>query len=126
MNITLDPLAVKIRAEHAAASAAARDAIGHAINAGRLLLEAKGKLKHGEWLPWLEKHCELSERQAQRYMRVAQKAPALLEANPTRVSDLSMRGALRWSPSRRLRRKSNGLRLGIKTLKSCRLSWATS
>lgn len=65
-SMVLNPLATQIRAEHAAASAAARDAITHAINAGLLLLEAKGKLPHGQWLPWLSEHYELSERQAQR------------------------------------------------------------
>jgi Protein of unknown function (DUF3102) len=33
------------------------------------LEEAKGLLKHGQWLPWLQGNCGISERTAQRYMR---------------------------------------------------------
>jgi hypothetical protein len=43
----------------------------HAMAAGDLLLEAKLRLKHGEWLPWLAEHRSMSERTAQRYMRLA-------------------------------------------------------
>ena len=40
------------------------------IEIGRRLAEVKKELKHGEWLPWLEKETEFSERTAQRYMKV--------------------------------------------------------
>lgn len=40
-----------------------------AIAAGVKLIEAKRLLPHGEWLPWLRMHCELSERAAQYHMR---------------------------------------------------------
>src|SRR5262249_24189032 len=43
--------------------------ISRAIKAGELLKEAKAKLPHGEWLSWLKKQCELSQRTAQRYMK---------------------------------------------------------
>jgi hypothetical protein len=49
--------------------------LGHAITVGRLLIEAKGHLKHGEWLPWLEANCEIGQRGAQLYMRLARKLP---------------------------------------------------
>jgi hypothetical protein len=98
-DFALEPknLAERIRAEHQAVITAATDMVRHAIEAGRLLIEAKAQVNHGGWLPWLEEHCELSERQAQRYMRLAERMPKLLEANPSRVSDLStlsIRGAL--------------------------------
>lgn len=38
---------------------------------GRCLLEAKGQLRHGEWLPWLRDEAAFSEASAQRYMRLA-------------------------------------------------------
>ena len=41
-----------------------------AIEIGRRLVEAKELLTHGEWLPWLKKETEFSERSAQDYMRV--------------------------------------------------------
>ena len=31
------------------------------IVAGKLLLEAKALVKHGEWLPCLESHCQIPE-----------------------------------------------------------------
>jgi len=40
------------------------------IEIGRRLVEAKEMLEHGEWLPWLERETEFSERTAQNYMRV--------------------------------------------------------
>lgn len=41
-----------------------------AIEIGRRLVEAKDLLSHGEWLPWLEKETEFSERSAQNYMKI--------------------------------------------------------
>ena len=35
-----------------------------AIEAGRKLIEAKALLRHGQWLPWLHKHVEMTERVA--------------------------------------------------------------
>ena len=40
------------------------------IEIGRRLVEAKEMLPHGEWLPWLKRETEFSERSAQDYMRV--------------------------------------------------------
>jgi Protein of unknown function (DUF3102) len=39
------------------------------ITLGGLLKEAKAQLKHGEWLPWLEKKFSLSETTARRYVK---------------------------------------------------------
>lgn len=82
-------LAVVANREHALARDSGEAMLEHALRAGRALLEAKGKMPHGEWLPWLRANFEGSERMAQRYM--------LLAGNPTRVSDLeepSLRKAL--------------------------------
>lgn len=40
------------------------------LEIGKRLAEAKEQLSHGEWLPWLEKEVEFSERSAQQYMRL--------------------------------------------------------
>ena len=58
--------------------------------------DKKASLGHGEWLPWLRDHFEGSERHAQRFMKLAREQGAL---DPTRVSDLSPRGALSELPS---------------------------
>ena len=70
------------------------------IEIGRRLNEAKELLKHGEWLPWLEKETEFSERQAQRYMKVFNEYGAAQlglfgpETNATSLSDLPISKAL--------------------------------
>src|SRR6202044_2192582 len=79
--------------EHDGAKAAVKRGVEHVIAAGELLIEAKAQLKHGEWLPWLEEHCGLSDRTARRYMRVARYKDKLGGENG-HVSDLSLRGAL--------------------------------
>ena len=70
------------------------------IEIGRRLNEAKELLKHGEWLPWLEKETDFSERQAQRYMKVFNEYGAAQlglfgpETNATSLSDLPISKAL--------------------------------
>jgi Protein of unknown function (DUF3102) len=90
---SLTDLAARISAEHQASAAAMQRGVEHAIAAGDLLIEARGRLKHGQWLPWLTKHCAMSERTAQLYMRLA-RGKSELEANPQRVADMTMRGAV--------------------------------
>jgi len=89
----LKSLAGTINDTHAAAGASFRAGVQHAMEAGRLLIEAKEQVGHGEWLPWLRANCEFSERTAQAYMRVAKRAGEL-EASPQRVADLPLREAL--------------------------------
>ena len=88
----LPDLAARIRAEHAGALSAAKRSVEHAIAAGELLIEAKAQLKHGQWLPWLRDHCDMSERTARAYMRVARNKDKLGEIG--NVADLSLRGAI--------------------------------
>jgi nucleotide-binding universal stress UspA family protein len=89
---SLTDLAARIRAEHDAVGEALRNSVQHAIAAGELLIEAKNQIEHGQWLPWLRDHCGVSERSAQRYIRLARNKVQL--ANTTCVSDLSLNGAL--------------------------------
>jgi len=58
-----------VRQHHAATVASASEA-------GTALLEAKDLVGHGQWLPWLKEHCELSVRSAQAYMRLAKSKSA--------------------------------------------------
>jgi Protein of unknown function (DUF3102) len=90
---SLAELAARINTEHLAASRALKQGAEHAMNAGDLLIEAKVKVPHGQWLPWLAKHCDISERTAQLYMRLARARPEI-EAKAQRVADLSLRGAV--------------------------------
>ena len=47
-----------------------RDAVGAALEAGGLLTEAKGRLKHGEWGEWIGR-VGLAKRTASMWMRLA-------------------------------------------------------
>jgi hypothetical protein len=72
-----------------------RQTVYAAMAAGDLLIEAQHQVKHGQWLPWLEKNCEaISARTAQRYMFLAKRRPEV-EANATRMSHLTITEAIR-------------------------------
>jgi hypothetical protein len=85
------PLATRINEHHRQAYGHAAKAIEHARQAGELLIQAKSEIPHGGWLPWLKANCDVSEREAQRYMRLASRWH---ELKSDTVSDLSLRGAL--------------------------------
>ena len=66
-------LAARIAEAHAHACASVRAGLEPAREAGSALLEVKERLKHGEFLPWVAAHAQLSTRTAQGYMRVSRK-----------------------------------------------------
>lgn len=49
LALTGDKLVVAIRREHEAASAAARSALEHSLECGRLLAQARAEIPHGGW-----------------------------------------------------------------------------
>jgi hypothetical protein len=82
-------LAAEINVAHAAFERATARAILSAHHAGALLIEAKGKVGHGQWAPWLKTHFEGTQRTAQRYIRLARAYP-----DTTRLSHLTLTTAL--------------------------------
>ncbi len=46
---------------------------GHAVEIGRLLIEAKEQVGHGEWANWLEDNFNLKQRMANNFMAVAER-----------------------------------------------------
>src|SRR4051812_9107645 len=68
---SLVDIAARINEAHDRASASAQSAIEAAMEAGRLLIQAKDQVNHGGWLPWLEANTSVSERTAQAYMKLA-------------------------------------------------------
>jgi hypothetical protein len=92
---SLADLAARIRIEHEAYAASVKRGLEHARRAGEMLIEAKRQVPHGQWLPWLADHCEVSERSAQAYMQVARSLADLDDSKAQRVADLSYRDALR-------------------------------
>jgi hypothetical protein len=87
-------LAERINDEHLAAFGKAREALEHARRAGELLIEAKGKLAHGEWAAWLSENIKFSSRTATRYMQVAV-GWALIGPKSDAMSDLTLTTALK-------------------------------
>jgi hypothetical protein len=86
-------LTAAIRQEHEAASAAAGAALGHALEAGRLLAEARAAISHGAWESYVRESCGIAPRTASLYMRLHRHRDRL--PNRQHVADLSMRQAAR-------------------------------
>ena len=59
----------QIEALHSEILGAVRMTIDKVIEIGGLLADQKADLRHGEWLPWAEKHLPFDIRTAQNYMR---------------------------------------------------------
>jgi Protein of unknown function (DUF3102) len=70
-DLSLETMAIGIKGHRESAERCFGQGVEHAIGAGGLLIEAKKKIGHGEWLPWLENNCELARRTAQAYMQLA-------------------------------------------------------
>ena len=94
-SLGLAALADEINSAHRACDDALRAGLNHAVRAGELLVEAKSRVKHGEWGSWLGDNFEGSARTAQAYMKVAREVPNLDGEKAQRVADLSFRGALK-------------------------------
>ena len=87
-------LAAQIRTEHLAVKEAARSGLAHAMKCGDLLIEAKAKVKHGDWLGWLKNECSISERMSQHYMKLA-KHRREVERKSEMISDLTLTEAIK-------------------------------
>jgi hypothetical protein len=88
----LGMLAAEIVEHHRCAGAATREAIRHAIEAGRRLAEAKKLVGHGGWLAWLKANVPgISARTAQRYLAAAERAGKNDTVSFFRLRDLARR-----------------------------------
>lgn len=121
---TLQNLAAEINHYHAKCEEAVGQAVAYAIEAGRMLEEAKAGLKHGEWLGWLEANFEGSQQTASIYMRFAKRQA---ELNYQRVGNLSLRSAmiaLEAEDKRRKRDRKRQERLeAVKQLSTSSEAW---
>lgn len=93
LSNSLVDLAARIKAEHEATATAMKSGIEHAMKAGALLIEAKEQVPHGQWLPWIEANCAMSERTAQLYMRLTRHKD-IVDTKSATVADLTIRGAV--------------------------------
>lgn len=92
-GMALSAAASEIKHEHRMAITHARSALEHGRRAGELLTQAKSTIPHGSWLEFVERECEISVRQAQRYMRVASRWDAI-QANTETGLTLGIDSAL--------------------------------
>jgi hypothetical protein len=91
---TLADLAARIREGHEEVVSSMQQSLEHAMDTGEALLEAKSQVKHGEWQAWLWEHCDIPERTASRYMRLA-KNRSVLESELAICNELSVNAAIR-------------------------------
>jgi hypothetical protein len=84
----LKTLAEKANRAHSQAQRAERQAVEHAVEAGRLLLKVKEEVGHGNFIKWIEENFKGSERVARKYMRLA-KAADQNRIDPDEVSSLT-------------------------------------
>jgi len=89
------PLADSIKAEVRRAKAGAETAVAASIRVGELLIEAKEKVPHGQFQQWLNDHCDIGLRQAQRYLSLAKKAKTVEPGDSVFVGAASMASAMR-------------------------------
>jgi hypothetical protein len=82
-------IALQIKAEHRAAVDAAHNAIERASACGRLLIQAKARVGHGQWLACVADHLSFGDRQARKYMQLAQHRDQIGLEN----ADLTLDGA---------------------------------
>jgi hypothetical protein len=72
-------------------------ALSGARQIGTALIRVKSRLRHGEFQPWVERHCDFSYRSATNYIQVAEHWDQIEERlgpNRQRAADLSIRAAL--------------------------------
>ena len=87
-------IASAINAAHDKVEGAKREGTKYAMEAGRLLVEAKATVAHGGWDDWLKANVTFSPRTAQLYMKLSRTT----EGDPAkaqRVADLPLREAAR-------------------------------
>ena len=90
-NEELTGMAGRINEEHRACERAVTSAVEHAVRCGEMLAEAKSRLGHGEWLPWLGANFAGSRQTADVYRKLAANKGLL---NRQRAGKLSIRAAL--------------------------------
>ena len=86
-QMTLDELAQGINRGTQEAHDLAESATQKALRVGWMLTEAKGRLGHGEWLPWLEANTTHTRKTSAKYMKAASNVTAGYISNPTSLEE---------------------------------------
>jgi len=93
--ISPSELAARINAAHEQVKQSARRGVQHALEAGRLLIEAQNKVRYGNWVEWIGTNCDFAERTAQIYMQLVREWHRLGELDPQRIADLTLNDAIK-------------------------------
>ena len=118
----LEELAGRIDAAHERTLRSAKEmfnaaevTLWNAARCGRYLIEAKSRLNHGEFIPFVDKHCHFGKRTAQEYMRIARDSGAIQERSAAAHLDqpISIRRALSLLKERNRCERKIADRLGI-------------
>lgn len=67
---SLDEIAVEIKEHFHQAESHEKEGAAQYRIVGQLLLKAKARIPHGQWLKWVEERCPFGKRHAQRYMEL--------------------------------------------------------
>ena len=92
----LPRLATDINREHELAEESARSAVEHAYRAGNFLIQAKHRVKHGEWEQWVSANLKPAASTVRAYMRVAGKLPRLPAQQADHIKTLSLHDAIAY------------------------------
>jgi hypothetical protein len=119
-ELVVEKLLPEINANHRECIKSGSDAIQYAIQAGELLLRLKGSVKHGEWLPLLEKRVDCTPRAAQNYMKIVGFKATLQKQGKDVSSDATIGGCLKMigqskQSSKPPKSNTNGVRISPNT-----------
>ena len=89
---TLLNLAARINEHHAACEQAMNTGLQHALEVGRLLVEAKAQVPHGEWAEWVAENFDGADRTERLYRNLYNRRDEL-EQSGNGVASLSLRSA---------------------------------
>ena len=115
---TLEELALQIRTASSDAQRYANKATEGALIAGRLLIEAKPQVPHGEWENWVTVNCDVAPRTARAYMQLSKNLDSFDSPNRQRVAVLPLREAMKaitTDPAPTPRPKFNDIRAAKRT-----------
>jgi hypothetical protein len=100
--VPLSALATIINDEYAAAEEDQMSAVSHYLRVGQVLIEAKARVKHGEWMPWKKRNLTFSADTAEIYMRLARNSERVRNSGSLREALTMLRQAVQPTRGREL------------------------
>lgn len=69
-QVNIDTAGAELNRLHSEIEDKLRSTVQDAIRAGEILTQIKGRLRHGDFLPWIKANCHFSERTARNYIGI--------------------------------------------------------